>query len=186
MRYNTSVYLLQVWILDSSRLRSYVGQRAAVPASSVAFLPYEFLYSDLDLRAKICAMESRLVNLVAATLTVPAQAVNHVLRPTLLKNKTHRVGEANRIVRSVCREKKHVAFPNDDIPKRAIVDNLEYHGASVLIEPFRGLVDVVVGSGVRAADNHDCEIFIVDTVVVDGRFQEMRVLVQPNPGCRCQ
>jgi hypothetical protein len=32
----------------------------------------------------------------------------------------------------------------------------------VLVEEFRGRVDVVVGTGVGAADDHDCEGGVVD------------------------
>ncbi len=42
---------------------------------------------------------------------------------------------------------------NDDVPEGAVVDDFEEHCAAVLVEPFGGCVDVVVCSGVGAADN---------------------------------
>jgi hypothetical protein len=58
-------------------------------------------------------------------------------------------------VRRVWREEKHVALADDDIPKLAIVNYLEHHGAFVLVEPFCRLVEVVVCPGVGAANYLD-------------------------------
>jgi len=54
-------------------------------------------------------------------------------------------------VRCVWREQEHLAFGDDDVAEGAFVDDFEEHGATVLVEPFGGFVDVVVGSGVGTA-----------------------------------
>lgn len=147
------MYLLKVRVLDCSRLGGYIGQCAAASALPVMLLAHELFDCCLDLRPEIGAMESRLMNLVAAVLTVPAQAVNHVLRATLFNDNTHGVGKPDRVVRSVAGKKKHVALADDDVPEHAFVNNLEHHGSLVLVEPLRCLVDVVVGPRVWAADD---------------------------------
>lgn len=187
MRY-ISTHLLgrQVWVFDGSGLGGHIGQRATISTSSIVFLTHELFNGSFDLSAKVCAVKRGLVDLFAAALTVPAQTIDHVLGSTLLEDYAHSVGEADRVMRGVSREEEHVAFVDDDIAEYAIVDNLEHHGAFVLVEPFGCLVDVIVGSGIGSADNHDREVFIVDTVVIDGRFQEMRVLIQPGLECQRQ
>ena len=59
------------------------------------------------------------------------------------------------------------------------VADFKEHRPAVLVEPFGGCVDVVVGARVRAADNHDREAGVVNAEVVDGRLQEVRVLFEP-------
>lgn len=122
-------------------------------------------------------MKGRLVNLVPATLAVPSQAIDHIVRPALLDDETNRVGETNRVMGSVAGEEEHVALTDDDVAECAIVDDLKHHGTLVLVEPLRSLVNMVVGPGVGTADDHDGEVFIVDAVIVDGRLQQMRVLL---------
>jgi hypothetical protein len=56
-------------------------------------------------------------------------------------------------VRRVTREEKHVTFAYDDVAEVSIVNDLEHHGALVLVEPFGGLVDVVVCAGIWATNN---------------------------------
>jgi hypothetical protein len=56
-------------------------------------------------------------------------------------------------VGGVAGQQEHVALADDDVAEDAVVDDLEYHGALVLVEPLGGLVDVVVGTGVGAADD---------------------------------
>lgn len=102
-------------------------------------------------------MEASFVDNGAAVLAVPAHAVDRGGRSLLLEDDTDSVGEAHGVVRRVGGEEKHVALANDDVAEDTIVDDLEHHGALVLIEPLGGLVDVVVGTGVGAADNLDKE-----------------------------
>jgi hypothetical protein len=56
-------------------------------------------------------------------------------------------------MRRVWWEEEHLAFADCDVSEFAVVDNFEEHGAAVLVEPFRGFVDVVVCSGVWASYN---------------------------------
>ena len=51
----------------------------------------------------------------------------------------------------------------------------------MLVEPFCGFVDVVVGSFVGAADYHYGYGVVVDAVVVYRRFEHVRVF--GDPGC---
>lgn len=105
-------------------------------------------------------MKRRLVNdhglgaaLAAARRAVPAHAVDGVGGAALLQDDADGVCEAHRVVRRVGRQQEHVALADDDVAKGLAVDDLEHHGAAVLVEPFGGLVDVVVGAGVGAADD---------------------------------
>lgn len=46
---------------------------------------------------------------------------------------------------------------NERMRRCARIDRLQEHAAFMLVEKLRGRVDVVVGSGVRATDDHDCQ-----------------------------
>lgn len=77
------------------------------------------------------------------------------------------------------------------------VDDFEEHGAFVLVEPFGRFVDVIVGScvgpsydlvvvlielllvGMKGVMYHDCNIVVVNTVIVDRWLQEVGVLFEP-------
>lgn len=100
--------------------------------------------------------------------------------PVLFQHYAHCVLEPDWIVRRIRRQEEHVALVNVDIAELVVVDDFEQHGALVLVEPFRGLVDVVVGALVGAAHDHDGDAVIVDAVVVYGRLEHVRVL--GNPG----
>jgi hypothetical protein len=49
-----------------------------------------------------------------------------------------------------------------------------------LVEPFRGLVDVVVCALVGAADDHDGDAIVVDAVVIDGWLEHVGVFGDPG------
>lgn len=105
-------------------------------------------------------------------------------------------------MRRVGGQQEHVALADDDVAKGRAVDDLEHHGAAVLVEPLGGLVDVVVGAGVGAADDlgvlveglriddgissiwrktcHDCKVIVVDAVVADGRLEQVGVFLEPG------
>jgi hypothetical protein len=94
-------------------------------------------------------------------------------------------------------QEEHFAFGDYYVAEGAFVDYFEHHGAAVLVEPFGGFVDVVVGAGVGTAYDlefcekesfeklggakvyHDCHILVIDAVVVDRWFEEMGVLFEP-------
>lgn len=98
-------------------------------------------------------MESSLVNNLLAPSAVPSHLVERRGRTSLLDYEADRVGEADGIVGCVAGEEEHVALADDDVFELAIVDDLEHHGALVLVEVFGSLVDVVVCSGVGPANN---------------------------------
>lgn len=91
--------------------------------------------------------------LTAAFRAVPAHAINRVRGAALLQDDADGVCEAHRVVRRVGGEEEHVALADDDVAEGCAVDDFEGHCAAVLVEPFGGLVDVVVGAGVGAADD---------------------------------
>ena len=62
------------------------------------------------------------------------------------------------------------------------LNDFEEHGAFVLVEPFRGSVDVIVCASIGATDDHDCYILVVDAVVVYGRFEEVGICFEPGEG----
>ncbi len=59
------------------------------------------------------------------------------------------------------------------------MDCFQQHGAFVLVEPFSSGVDVVVGAGVWATDNHDGDGVVVDAVVVYRGFEEVGIFGEP-------
>ncbi|KAI9171259.1 3-hydroxyanthranilate 3 4-dioxygenase [Paramyrothecium foliicola] len=171
---------------------------AAARAGALLLVVLEVLDGLLDLGAEVGAVEGGLVDDGAAAGAVPAHAVERVAGPALLEDDADRVGEADGVVRGVAGQQEHVALADDDVAEDAVVDDLEHHGALVLVEPLGRLVDVVVGAGVGPADDlervgkraywscpyHDAKILIVDAVVVDGWLQEMGIFLKPGHGGR--
>ncbi|KAI6875622.1 hypothetical protein KC323_g268 [Hortaea werneckii] len=101
---------------------------------------HRFLY----LCSKIGAMEARLVDLLAAVLTVPPKPIQTALRTRLLKYHTYSVGESDWVVRRVCGKEEELAFIDIDVLEFAILHRLEQHAAFVLVEELRRLIDVVL------------------------------------------
>lgn len=84
---------------------------------------------------------------------VPAQPIHRARRSTQLNDDTNRVREANGAVRRVCREIEHTTLRDDNVAKRALVDDFEDHSTTVLVEPLGCAVDVIVGPSIRASNN---------------------------------
>ncbi|KAI7360295.1 hypothetical protein KC320_g213 [Hortaea werneckii] len=89
-------------------------------------------------------MEARLVDLLAAVLTVPPKPIQTALRTRLLKYHTYSVGESDWVVRRVCGKEEELAFIDIDVLEFAILHRLEQHAAFVLVEELRRLIDVVL------------------------------------------
>jgi hypothetical protein len=170
----------------SSRLRGgRVANRPTVVTLPRLLILLEAIHRFLDLRAQIRTMERLLMHLLPTALTIPPQAIQASLRPLLLQHNPHRILEPHRVMRCVWRQQEHVAFVDVDVAEllgswERCVDNLEQHGAFMLVEPFSGLVDVVVCALVGTADDHDGDAVVVDAVVVNGRFEHVGVF--GNPG----
>jgi len=124
-------------------------------------------------------MESSLINHTLAARTIPPQPIQTPFRAFLFYHNADGIRETNGVVGRVGRQKEHGAFVDDDVAEVGLVDYFEQHGAAVLVEPFGGFVDVVVGAGVGAAYDHYCDIFIIDAVVVNRWFEEMGVFFEP-------
>jgi len=116
-------------------------------------------------------MEGSLIYNRAAFQAVPAEPIEGFLWSRLLDHDADGVGESDRVVRGVWWKQEHLSFIDYEISELALVDNLEHHRAFVLVEPFGRLVDMVVSSSVWTSNNHDRHIFIIDAIVVDGRFE---------------
>lgn len=72
----------------------------------------------------------------------------------------------------VGREEEHAAFVDDYIFEGAVVDDFEHHGAFVLVEPFGGFVDVVVGAGVGSSYN----LFnLLDVLILESGCKRMNI-----------
>lgn len=54
-------------------------------------------------------------------------------------------------MRCIWGQEEHLAFGDYDVAEGTGVDDFQEHGAPVLVEPFGGFVDVVVGAGVGTA-----------------------------------
>lgn len=63
------------------------------------------------------------------------------------------------------------------------IDGLQEHRATILVKELWGAVDMVVCSGIRAANNHNSQAggrggrWMVNAVVVDGRLEQVRVIL---------
>ena len=81
----------------------------------------------------------------------------------------------------------------------AIVYDFKEHRATVLVEPFGGLIDMIVRSGIRPTNNldihehfsgkgptitisayHYSHIILVYTIIIDWWLEQMGVLLQPE------
>lgn len=85
-------------------------------------------------------------------------------------------------MRHVARQQKQLALVDVDVAELvgAGLDGLEQHAAAVLVEELGRRVDVIVGAGVGAADDHDGERVVVDQIVVDGGLEEVGVRFEPG------
>lgn len=151
MPYPLSHTSLQIRILDLTRLRRSFCQYSAVLALSPLLTIPERIYSLLDLCAQIRAMEGRLIHYLVTIRAIPAQTIHGGLWPVLFQHDAHGVGKPYGIVGRVGRQQEHLAFADDDVSELALVDNFQSHGALILVEPFSGLVDVVIGARVRTS-----------------------------------
>lgn len=93
-----------------------------------------------------------MIKVVDITLTDSA------LGSDLLEHDPDRIGKPARVMRRVPGQQEHLPFPDDDVAAFTVLDDLEHHGALVLVEPFFGLVDVEVGPRVGSADDHDGKV----------------------------
>lgn len=120
-------------------------------------------------------------------LAIPPHDVNRLCWSCLLQHDPDRVREAHWIMRCIRRKQVKTVLVDrniDELVRRfRRVDGLQEHATFVLVEELGRLIDVIVGAGVRPADNHDCEpgCFrrggVVDAVVVDWWLKEVAVLL---------
>jgi hypothetical protein len=164
--------------------RRRVADRPAIFTLPRLLIRLERIHRLLNLRPQIRTIKRLLVHLLPTALTIPPQAIQASLRPLLLQHNAHRVLEAYRIVWRIRRQQEHVSLVDVYVAEllgswEGRVNDLEQHGALVLVEPFGGLVDVVVCALVGAADDHDGYRVVVDAVVVDWGFEHVRVFCDP-------
>ncbi|KAI7165236.1 3-hydroxyanthranilate [Hortaea werneckii] len=124
--------------------------------------------------------ESSLKAFTASFICVPRLPIHTALRTRLLKHHTYSVGESYWVVWRVGGKEEELAFIDIDVFKFAILHRLEQHAAFILVEELRRLVDMVVGSSIWTTHDHHSHGVVVNTVVVDGRLEEMRILLQPK------
>lgn len=110
-------------------------------------------------------MECGLVYDGGATLAgaIPAKAVDGLLGAALLEDDADGVGEADGIVGDAAGQQEHVALVDENVTEDGsalslglLVNNLKEHGALMLIEPLRRLVDVIIGTGVGPPNDLIC------------------------------
>jgi hypothetical protein len=83
-------------------------------------------------------------------------------------------------MRNAWRKQENVSSTDPDIAVFAVIDNFQCHVAFELVEKFLALVDVIVLSRIRSADDHDDEIGILpDYLVSNRRFQQMPMFIDP-------
>ena len=166
-------------LLHDIRLWLDVAYLTTLPAPPRCIIFLKSLHRILDLRAKIRTHKGSLMHLLSTALTIPPQAIHFTFRSRLLNDDTNRIREPDRVVRCVARQEEQLALIDVDVHKLALLHRLQQHTSFVLVEEFRRLVDVVVGSCVGTADDHDGHGIAVDAVVVDWWLEEMGVFVEP-------
>ena len=98
----------------------------------------------------------------------------------LLDDQADRVRRPLRRVRHVGRQQEDVALLDRDVARLAVLDDLQDDVALDLVEQFLAGVDVVIGAGVRPADDHDQELAVApDRLVADRRLEQVAVFVDP-------
>jgi hypothetical protein len=148
------IYTLRlVRILYRTWLGGRIGDFAALFARPPLLVIPEGIDGGLDLGAKIRTVEGGLVHNLLAVLAVPSQSVERILGPMLLENDADRIGEADGVVRGVGWQQEHLALADDNVAEFTIVDDLEQHGALVLVEPLGCFIYMIIGARVGAPDD---------------------------------
>lgn len=151
------------------------------------FAPSQLLVLDpipderFELGAEVADVERLLKDdrglLVGAGFAVPSKSVYRIVRTNALDDDADCVREPDGVVRRVAWQKKHLPFPNVNIPELASIDDTQQHCTLVLIEPFLGLIYMIVIALVRSANCHnDVVLPGVQAKIVDGRLQFVRIL----------
>ena len=151
-------------LLHDIRLRLDITDLTALPALPRLLIRLKLLHRLLDLRPQIRAMETLLMHFRPTVLAEPHQAIQTPLRPRLLDHHSHRIREPHGIMRNVPGQQEELPFVDVDVFELVCgrLDSFEEHAAFVLVEEFRGRVQVVVGTRVGTADNHDGHGVVVD------------------------
>jgi hypothetical protein len=173
--------------VQSPLLRRRIANRPTLLTLPRLHIVLKPIHRLLNLRPQIRTMKARLMYLLPTTLTIPPQPIQTSLRPLLLQHYAYCILEPDGIVRRIRRQQEHVALVDVDVAElfgggKRLVDDLEEHGALVLVEPLGGLIDVVVCALVGAADDHDGYVVVVDAVVVNRRFEHVGVFGDPGIG----
>lgn len=124
------------------------------------------------------------MDLLAAVLAIPPQAIQTTFRSGLLNDNADGIREPHGIMRCIRRQQEQLSLIDVNVLELALLHRLQQHATFVLVEELGRLVDVVVGASVGAADNHNRHRIMVDAVVIDGRFQQVRVFFQPASHCQ--
>lgn len=133
--------------------RDRVRQLAALRANAFLIIGFEIIDGLLDLGAQISAMECSLIYECSIILAIPSQTIFTLRWTRLLYNNANRICKADWVMGDIWRKQKHLALANGEITERALIDNPEKHRATILVEPFRGLVDMIVGPSVGSAND---------------------------------
>src|SRR3546814_4598940 len=91
-----------------------------------------------------------------------------------------RVGHALRRVRHARRQEEYLAGADRDVARRTVLLDAKHHLALELVEPLRAFIPVVVGAGVRPADDHHDELAVVAALVADRRLEQVAVFLHPG------
>ena len=105
-------------------------------------------------------LDELFVELRAAVLAVPLEAVELAGAARALDDQAHGVGGAPRRVRHVGRQQEDLAFADRHVHALAVLHGGERDAAFELVEEFLARVDVEIAAGVRAAHDHDDELAV--------------------------
>ena len=97
-----------------------------------------------------------------------------------LEDQPERRRLALRRVRHAARQQEAVASLHPHVAEGAPLNGLERQRALELREELLALLQVVVPSLIRPADDHDLEVAAEQQLVRDGRFQGRAVLLEPG------
>ena len=143
-------------LLHYLRLGRNITHLAAILTLPRSLISLKLVNRRFNLRAKIRAIERSLMHFLIAILTIPSQPVQTIRWPRLLDDNTDGILKPDRVVRDISRQEEELALVDVDVFEFVVLDGFEQHAAFILVEEFRGRVDVVVCSCVGTAYDLDC------------------------------
>lgn len=112
--------------------------------------------------------------------TVPSKSVDTFRGPCSLDDNASGIRKPHRIMGRVRGKQENFSLPNGNVKEGVIDNDSQQHAAFILIEPFLGLVDMIIRSFVWPSYSHHDEIIPgVKTKGINWRLEEFGILSDP-------